>query len=41
MLHHLTTACIMNVNDHRNVLALREPQQERPEKFRPEWGFEP
>lgn len=31
----------MNEFDHRNVLAQLKQQRERPEKFRPERGFEP
>ena len=30
----------MNIYDHPNVLALLKQQLERPEKFRPEQGFE-
>ena len=29
-----------NEFDH-GILALLKQQQERPEKFKPEWGFEP
>ena len=30
----------MNEYDH-GILALLKQQRERPEKFKPEWGFEP
>ena len=39
--HVLEPQTGMNADDHRSFLALLKQQQERPEKFRPEWEFKP
>ena len=38
--HLLERRIGMNVKDHRSFSALLKQQRERPEKFRPERGFE-